>query len=45
MAAELRAAYLGWLGEHNPDMAGWLATIERDSAFRPDSSRLFQGML
>ena len=45
MAAELRAAYLGWLGEHNPDMVGWLVTIERDSAFRPDSARLFQGML
>lgn len=45
LAAELRAAYLGWLRERTPDLADWLPQIERDSAFRPPAARLFSGML
>ncbi len=45
IARELRAEYLAWLGEQNPEMRQWLEAIERDPAYRPDSPRLFKGML
>jgi arylsulfatase A-like enzyme len=45
IARELRATYLGWLSEQNPDMCDWLTRIEREPAFRPDSPSLFRGML
>jgi arylsulfatase A-like enzyme len=45
IARELRARYLGWLREQNPDLGGWLETIERDPAFRPDAPTLFRGYL
>jgi hypothetical protein len=45
IARDLRSAYLGWLAEHNAEMADWLRAIERDPAFRPDSTALFRAML
>ena len=45
VARELRARYLGWLRQQNPDLCGWLETIERDPAFRPDAPTLFKGFL
>jgi arylsulfatase A-like enzyme len=45
IARDLQRDYLGWLAEHNPDMRGWLESIEQDAAYRPESGRLFQGML
>jgi arylsulfatase A-like enzyme len=45
IARDLRAAYLGWLGEQNPDVRDWLERIERDPTYRPDSPRLFTGIL
>jgi arylsulfatase A-like enzyme len=45
LAHELRATYLGWLGEQNPALSGWLQRIEREPAYRPDEPTLFRGQL
>jgi arylsulfatase A-like enzyme len=45
IARNLRSEYLGWIGEQNPDMRAWLEQIEKDPSYRPDSPRLFKGML
>jgi arylsulfatase A-like enzyme len=34
IARDLRAAYLGWLHEQNPQMAAWMEAAERDPALR-----------
>ncbi|HEU5317425.1 MAG TPA: sulfatase [Chloroflexota bacterium] len=45
IARDLRATYLGWLRQQDPDIAAWLESIERDATYRPDSARLFRGTL
>jgi hypothetical protein len=45
IARDLRARYLGWLRQQNPDLCAWLETIERDPVFRPDAPNLFRGYL
>ncbi len=34
IARDLRAAYLGWMSEQNPQMAAWMTAAERDPALR-----------
>src|SRR5688572_12483607 len=34
IARDLRAAYLGWMREQNPQMAEWMEAAERDPSFR-----------
>jgi arylsulfatase A-like enzyme len=41
LAAELRARYLGWLRERQPDMAEWLVRAEHDRDFWPPDDRLW----
>ena len=34
VARDLRAAYLGWMSDQNPQMAEWMVAAERDPSFR-----------
>jgi arylsulfatase A-like enzyme len=45
VAGELRARYLSWLREQNPELCAWLERIEREPSFRPDAPTLFRGNL
>jgi arylsulfatase A-like enzyme len=44
-ASELRDEYLAWVRERNPEMAEWIAQVERDGAWQPEAARAWKGMI
>ena len=45
LAAELRAEYLAWVGERNPEMVAWIEAVDRDGDWLPDAGRAWKGMI
>jgi arylsulfatase A-like enzyme len=45
VADDLRRDYLGWLREHNPEIADWVAAVEADASWQPDAARAWKGMV
>jgi arylsulfatase A-like enzyme len=45
LAGELRAGYLAWVRERNPEMAAWLEAVDRDGDWLPDAGRAWKGQI
>ena len=45
LAAELRAEYLAWVRERNPEMGAWIEAVDRDGDWLPDAGRAWKGMI